>query len=62
MEDVCITVKHFMAGCAVALLCITPDTWSYEMVPRPFFSHPSKKQLRVCGVLRRNVTVKGSSL
>jgi hypothetical protein len=33
------------------------------MVPCPFFSRPSKKQLRVCGVFRKKVTVvKGSCL
>jgi hypothetical protein len=33
------------------------------MVPCPFFSRPSKKQLRVCGVFRKKViVVKGSCL
>jgi hypothetical protein len=33
------------------------------MVPCPFFSHPSKKQLHVCGVFRKKVTaVKDSYL
>jgi hypothetical protein len=50
-------------GRIVALLCTTADTWSHETVPCPFFSRPSKKQLRACGVFRRKVTVvKGSCL
>jgi hypothetical protein len=37
--------------------------WSHEMVPCPFFSHPSKKQLWACGVFRKEVTVlKGTYL
>jgi hypothetical protein len=33
------------------------------MVPCPFSSHPSKKQLQVCSVFRKKVTaVKGSCL
>jgi hypothetical protein len=48
-------------GRMVALLCTTADTWSHEMVPCPFFSRPSEKQLRACvracGVFRKKVTV-----
>jgi uncharacterized protein (DUF697 family) len=44
-------------GSIVALLCVTADTWSHEVVLCPFFSRPSKKQLRVCGVFRKKVTV-----
>jgi hypothetical protein len=35
-------------GRIVALLSTTADMWSHETVPCPFFSHPSKKQLRAC--------------
>jgi hypothetical protein len=30
--------------------------WSHAMVLCPFFSCPSKKQLRVCGVLKKKAT------
>jgi hypothetical protein len=50
-------------GRIVALLCTTVDMWSYEMVPCPLFSCPSKKQLHACSVLQKKVTVvKGSCL
>jgi hypothetical protein len=50
-------------GRIMALLCNTADTRSHEMVPCPFFSHPSKKQLHVCGAFRKKVTaVKGNCL
>jgi hypothetical protein len=50
-------------GCILALLCITADMWRHEMVPCPFCSCSSKKQLRACGVFRKKVTVlKGSRL
>jgi hypothetical protein len=50
-------------GRILALLCTTAETWSHEMVPCPFCSRPSKKQLRSCGVFRVKVTVlKGSCL
>jgi hypothetical protein len=50
-------------GSIVALLCTTADMWSHEMMPCPFFSCTSKKQLRECGVFRKKVTVvKGSCL
>jgi hypothetical protein len=41
----------------VALLSTTADMCSHEMVPCPFISCPSKKQLRVYGVFRKKVTV-----
>jgi hypothetical protein len=44
-------------GRIVTLLCTTADTWSHETVPCPFFSSPSKKQLRACGVFRNKVNV-----
>jgi hypothetical protein len=45
-------------GHRMALLCITVDMWSHEMV-----SCPSEKQLRACDVFRKKVTaVKGSCL
>jgi hypothetical protein len=47
----------------VVLLCTTADTWSHEMVPCPFLSRPSKKQLRVCSIFRKKVTfLEGSCL
>jgi hypothetical protein len=50
-------------GRIFALLCTTADMWSHEMVPCPFCSRPSKKQLRACGGFRKKVTVlKGSCL
>jgi hypothetical protein len=50
-------------GGTVALLCTTADMWSHKTVPCPFFSCPSKQQLRECGVFRNKVTVvKGSCL
>jgi hypothetical protein len=50
-------------GSIVALLCTTADTWSHKMVPCPFFSHPSKKQLHACGIFTKKATVvKGSCL
>jgi hypothetical protein len=37
--------------------------WSQETVPCSFFSRPSKKQLRACGVFGKKVNVvKGSCL
>jgi hypothetical protein len=41
----------------VALLCTTAGIWSHEIVPCAFFYRPSKKQLHVCGVFRKKVTV-----
>jgi hypothetical protein len=35
--------------------------WSHEMVPCPFFSRPSKKQLHACGVFRKKVAVVNGS-
>jgi hypothetical protein len=50
-------------GLILALLCTTADTWNHEIMPCPFFSRSSKKQLRACGILRKKVTVvKGSCL
>jgi hypothetical protein len=44
-------------GNIVVLIFTTADMWSHKLVPRPFFSQPSKKQLHVCGVLKKKVTV-----
>jgi hypothetical protein len=44
-------------GRILALLCPTTDAWSHEMVPCPFFYHPSKKQFRAFGVFRQKIIV-----
>jgi hypothetical protein len=53
--------KISWVGRIVTLLRATAHTRSHEVVPCPFFSLPSKKQLRSCGLFRKKVTVVKSS-
>jgi hypothetical protein len=48
-------------GCTVTLICTTVDMWSHRMVPCPFSSHHTKKQLRACMQCSQKVTVLKSS-
>jgi hypothetical protein len=50
-------------GHIVELLCTIANTWTgHKMVMCPFFSCPSKTQLRAYGVFRKKVTVMDSCL